>query len=276
MFDTPSGEQQFIYDQVAKIYLEFGKWPAWSFLEEQLERNDLNAEAVLRSIPIESSHSYSPLWPRRTPAPAPQDQVGLTIAGLMHVESAQLLVIEFLNLIDALGVCRESIRLDPFANERPKATRDRILHGRAPGSMRAPLVMPLLSREPATWLCVFEPLSAEWETVEMSPQIRRFAGVKTAEDYLDRMRLVLMGSPNPEQLFSSPFTLPASIDYLDVVWQLRFGKPLVVPPGVERSARLAFTATSAEEADTRLSALAELLKVSKDWAVTHSSDSAPS
>ena len=60
--------------------------------------------------------------------------------------------------------------------------------------------------------------------------------------------------------FRSPFTLPASIDYLDAVWRLRFGNRLVAPPGIERSARLAFTATSPEEADSRLSALAEVFK----------------
>jgi hypothetical protein len=54
--------------------------------------------------------------------------------------------------------------------------------------------------------------------------------------------------------------MPAAFDYLDAVWRLRFGEPLVVPPGLERSARLVLDVATAEEADTALSALAEVLK----------------
>ena len=61
-------------------------------------------------------------------------------------------------------------------------------------------------------------------------------------------------------VLTSPFTMPAAFDYLDAVWQLRFGQPLLVPPGLERSARLILDVATAEEADTALSALAEVLK----------------
>lgn len=59
---------------------------------------------------------------------------------------------------------------------------------------------------------------------------------------------------------NSPFTLPAAIDYLDAIWRLRFNEPLVEPPGLERSARIAFSVGTVEEADSALSALAEVLK----------------
>jgi hypothetical protein len=260
MFDPPTGEQQVVLDLVAGNYLKHGRWPAWAYLEEELDRRDINGAAAVQSFGRDARVGYSPLWPRRVPSPAPGDQVGLTIAGLIHVERAKLLVTEFVNLVDALGTCRDNIRLDPFANERPKAIRGTVLNGRITSIVRGPLVIPLLSKEPATWNCLFNPLSEDWETVELSPEIRRFAGVQSAEDYLERLHLSLLHETLPSESFFSPFTLPASIDYLDVVWHLRFGEPLVTPPGVERSARLAFTAASAEEADTRFSALAELLK----------------
>jgi hypothetical protein len=122
------------------------------------------------------------------------------------------------------------------------------------------MTVGLLQKEPATWHCQFNPPTEGWEEVELSPEVRRFAGVRTVEDYLSRLRLVLGHKDRAEPTFYSPFTLAASIDYLDAVWQLHFGDTLVSPPGVERSARLAFAATSAEEADSRFSALAELLK----------------
>ena len=99
----------------------------------------------------------------------------------------------------------------------------------------------------------------DWrEHVEIDPRYFRPAEVEAlcADASKARRRL----GWEPAVTFHSPFTLPAAIDYLDAVWRLRFANHLVSPPGVERSARLAFTATSAEEADSRFSALAELLK----------------
>lgn len=100
----------------------------------------------------------------------------------------------------------------------------------------------------------------------MPPEIRKFAGVRTVEDYLERTRALIVGEPATERLVlpPSPFTLPAALDYLDVVWQLKTGKPLLEQPGLERSARLAFAVTSGEEANSALSALSEIFK---NWRV---------
>ena len=122
-------------------------------------------------------------------------------------------------------------------------------------------MLELLGGEPPVWHCQVSQVSeSDWSLI-VSPFTRRFAGVASVEDYFQRFaQFVSFTDGQPVDDPVSPFTLPASFDYLDAVWQLRFGAPLVVPPGVERSARLAFTATTNEEADSRLSALAELLK----------------
>lgn len=134
-----------------------------------------------------------------------------------------------------------------------------MLAGRTP-ALNEPLVLPLFDHEPPTWHCQFAPTRENWETVVLPAALRRFAGVQTVPDYLERLASYLSGpAASHDEVLASPFTLVAAIDYLDAVWQLRFGDPLVMPPGVERSARLAFTAASREEADSRLSALAELL-----------------
>jgi hypothetical protein len=68
------------------------------------------------------------------------------------------------------------------------------------------------------------------------------------------------GAPEIERrIVPSPFSLPAAIDYLDVVWQLRFGKPLVRLKGAERTAQLAYDAGTADEFYGRMSALGETL-----------------
>ena len=262
MFDPPTPEQQLVFNSVAGVYLQHnGKWPAWAWLEEELERRDIDGAAVYSTFVHESSVGYGQVWPLRVPSPGPQDQIGLTLAGLAHADPARPLVVATLNLISALGTCRQNVTLDPFAAERPKAQRATVLQGRVDSSLYGGMVIKLLEKEPATWHCQFNPPTEEWEVVELSPQVRRFAGVQTVDDYLQRLKLVLGHKDEPERTtLRSPFTLPAAIDYLDVVWRLRFGEHLVSPPGVERSARLAFYATSAAEADSRFSALAELLK----------------
>jgi len=262
MFPSPTPEQQFVFDSVASVYLQHnGRWPAWAWLEEELERRDIDGAALYSTFVHESAVGYGQVWPLRVPSPGPQDQIGLTLAGLAHVDLARPLVVATLNLISALGTCRQNVKLDPFGGERPKIERATVLQGRVDFSLYGGMAIRLLEKEPATWHCQFNPPTEAWAEVELSPQIRRFAGVQSVDDYLQRLKLVLGHKEEPQSSsYHSPFTLPAAIDFLDAIWRLHFQRSLVSPPGVERSARLAFTATSAEEADSRFSALAELLK----------------
>ncbi len=111
-------------------------------------------------------------------------------------------------------------------------------------------------------MCQLVNASGDDWTLELSPQVRQFAGISGVEDYVERLAILLISetaAPAAAELVS-PFSLPASLDYLDTVWRLKFGQGLVVAPGVERSARLAFDVDSPEEADSALSALAEVFK----------------
>ena len=98
--------------------------------------------------------------------------------------------------------------------------------------------------------------------VELAPQVRRFADLRDVDDFLERLGSMMAEARQPSEapVLASPFTLPAAFGYLDTVWQLKFGNPLSVPPGLERSARLVLDVATADEADTALSALAEVLK----------------
>jgi hypothetical protein len=254
----PTPEQRLVLDAVGQLYLNNGRWPRWSWVEELLDDHELDALTVYRSFPTEFSVQYGYLGTARV-NPGPNDRVHLTILGLSHVEVAHSLVRSFLHLVSAFGTARRAMRLDPFADDQPIGRRESVLAGRTP-SLYEPLVIPLLTHEPPTWRCEFSPSPDAWETVSLPAALRRFAGVQSVDDYLERLASWLLPATSlNEEPLVSPFSLPAAIDYLDAVWQLRYGERLVSPPGVERSARLAFTATSAEEADSRLSALAELL-----------------
>jgi hypothetical protein len=183
------------------------------------------------------------------------------------VKAAEVLVADHCMLINILGIIRSGISLDPFANERPRVTMADVSRAlfTATGRPPAPIAssrLDFISHEPATWLCQLVDASDDDWTIELSPQVRQFGGIAGVEGYLERLALVLIPdtiSADAAQLVS-PFTLPASLDYLDTVWRLKFGDGLVVPPGVERAARLAFDVGSVEEADSALSALAEVFK----------------
>ena len=262
----PSAEHQLLLDEVGRIYLQFHRWPSWAYLEEFLERQGLNPAAVISSLPRETTYNYGYTWPPQTNL-VPQSQVGLTIAGLRHVKQAAVLVADHCMLVGVLGAIRSEISLDPFANERPQITMAEVSRAlfTTRGRPLAPIAsgrLDFIAREPSTWHCQLVHVSDEDWTIELSPQVRRFAGIASVDEYLERLTFVLIPDANSDGAFElmSPFTLPASLDYLDTVWRLKFGAGLVVPPGVERSARLAFDVNSPEEADTALSALAEVLK----------------
>lgn len=261
MVGLPNREQRFLLDEVATVYLNEGQWPGWAWLEETAERQSLNAAEIVATFPRVFSVGYSYLSPIRPTMPAPTDRIAVTVWGLSYVERARTLVDAFVNLLDALGTIRAGIKLDPFSDSRPIVTRAQVMEGRLPSPVWEARLMPLLTKEPATWSCVPTPSWESWETLQLTPELRRFAGVSSFDDYMERMGSYMTPPQSaPSRQSHSPFTLPASVDYLDVVWTLRFGQPLVVPPGVERSARLAFDASGPDEADTRLSALSELLK----------------
>jgi hypothetical protein len=261
MLAPPTSEQQSLIDVVARIYLEHGKWPTWQWLDETLERNGMDATSILASLPRTGSYGYGYLRPLN-PFPQPLGPVRLTVAGLSQVQNANVRVSAFIRFVGVLGTLRSKILLDPFGQDQPTIAKTDVLSVIFPSIAAGEELLELLSGEPPLWNSVVtQQEESGWVLLYVPPGTRRFAAVNSLEKYFEVFSEFLVTKEEPlDDNFVSPFMLPASIDYLDAVWQIRFQKPLVVPPGVERSARLAFTASNVEEADSRLSALAELLK----------------
>jgi hypothetical protein len=253
---TPDGE--LLFDVLADVYLKHGQWPSWAYIEETLDRRGCDPLRTLHGLPYELAVRYGYLFPVRAGTPNTNDRLGLTVAGLSYVDRAKPIVAGFLNFLDRLGEVRASATLEPFAETRPVVSRAQLLEGRLDVGVYGPVIFALFHHEPATWHSNFAPATAEWETVELAPELRRFAGVASLEDYFERLS-AWIGAPEPAvpRREHSPFTLGAAIDYLDLVWQRRFGSPLV---NATRRRAVAAPAAGPEEADSRLSALAELLK----------------
>ncbi len=258
---TPVAEQQLLLDEIGRVYLLHARWPTRAYLEEFLERHNLDARTVAFGFPKERVYGYG--WVRPIPLNVqPRSPIGLTIAGLHHVIDAAPLILPWVRMIGALGTIRSTVRLDPFAEEIPRASKSDVATFVAGTAALRGDQLDFLCCEPATWNCQVVDSSDEW-VIELTPEIRRFAGVGTVDAYLGQLHRLVAAKPprvtaTPE--FASPVTLPAWLDYLDAVWRLRFGAGLLVPPGIERSARLALDVEAVEEADSALSALAEVLK----------------
>ena len=58
LLPAPTSEQQILLDAVAGIYLEYGKWPTWQWLEEKLERDGFDAVSIVASLPRTHSYGY--------------------------------------------------------------------------------------------------------------------------------------------------------------------------------------------------------------------------
>jgi hypothetical protein len=261
MLPAPTTEQQSLIDAVARIYLEHGKWPTWQWLDETLERDGRDATSILASFPRTGSYGYGYLR-QLNPSPQPLSEVRLTVAGLSEVENAKVRISAFIKFVGVLGTLRSKVILDPFGQDQPMISKSDVLSAIFPSMAVGEELLELLTGEPPLWnSIVMQQDESGWILLYVPPGTRRFAGVNSTERYFEVIsEFLVTKEEHLDDTFVSPFMLPASIDYLDAVWQNRFQQPLVVPPGVERSARLAFTASNVEEADSRLSALAELLK----------------
>jgi hypothetical protein len=87
-------------------------------------------------------------------------------------------------------------------------------------------------------------------TVEMFLRVVNALGDRRAAAPFDPGRVVTVEIPAPHPV--SPLGMVAAFDYLDVVWQLKFGRKLLRVPSAERAARLALVVSTPEEFDNRL------------------------
>ena len=99
---TPVAEQQLLLDEIGRVYLGYNRWPTWAYLEEFLERHNLDTRTVAFGFPKDRVYNYGWMWPIFVNT-QPRAPIGLTIAGLHHVMDAAHLVLPWVRTIGALG-----------------------------------------------------------------------------------------------------------------------------------------------------------------------------
>jgi hypothetical protein len=92
--------------------------------------------------------------------------------------------------------------------------------------------------------------------------LRHFIDVTDVNDYLWRINAFLQPKVEepPVEITDPPLGLAASLDFLATVWMLKYEKPLLRLPSATVVTSLALEADTADEFDSRLSALGQVLR----------------
>lgn len=263
----PTSEQKLLLETIYRgrtlaNSTERRRWPILQWVEQELAvAHGLEAMTTMTSCPSVGGFggNYGWTWCDRN---QPGDEIGLSVAGMMHIPAAQREVALFIDTLAVLVESQRSFKPSPTEVIEPKINASTLVQC-LPSQWRLDAagvisVRDALRREPGTWHCHATP-DDDW-VLTLSPFLRRFADLGTPQKYLERV-VEIMSPPvaQPESLYPSSLSLSEAIDYLNAIWRLHTGRPLVRIGRAEAAAKLVLDCASADEFESRLSALCSLL-----------------
>ncbi|MDQ1294770.1 MAG: hypothetical protein QG608_2655 [Actinomycetota bacterium] len=259
---------------IAKVLDDKRVWPIWQYVDEYMARRGIDAAQVISTLP--SISGMGPQPPRYTLVsyggalpPGDDQRIHLTVAGLAHIDFLSDIVTMFLRSLTVLANGRARTSFDPDKVTEIVVPESDLINALRDSQRWLSLLPDLVRGEPGVWLTQYMPGNETF--VEDDPRrypswrpgkfLDWFVSCASIEDYLGRLVAVMRPpAPSAPMTAPSPLNLASALDYLDVVWRLKFGQSLVVLPGAEKTTRLAFDAATAEEFDNRMSALGDTLK----------------
>jgi hypothetical protein len=259
--------------------LRGGTWPVWQFVDLRLEARNVDAAAVLASLPqvgAAGARAYGLVWSSQNMANEmqPDEIVGLTVAGLGHVRGAGPLVSAFVHLLRLFGEAERDITPDPGRQVYAVVTSDQVttslLRDGEPGQPESRVhetvlkLHGLLSHEPySPWTGLSQSTGGDRWQVQLSNRLgllRALRGTATVEDYVAFVEEWLRPRPVPAvPRVISAMDLPNAADYLDVVWKIKTGGRLFKGLHLGSCARLMQACDSEDRFNSLTSALAEVL-----------------
>ena len=258
-------EQQLVVDSVAEAFLiEDCQWPFYDYVEGVLEEAGLDAIEVLHSFPTIGRWGYSAVaWNRNDSA---DSEVALTVVGMSHTSALRANVPVFFALLDYLAQRRRQVRPRPREVRNANVTSAEFDEHWRSGrrlSLSPRLTAQLREHEPGIgWSSrSLNPEDGSW-TTNVSRQILRFEGLKSLEDYIERLEgLIFEPAPALPPILPSPLSLAAALDYLNVVWRLTHDRQRLFRFTLaERTTRLAFDVQTPEEFAAHVSAFSDILR----------------
>jgi hypothetical protein len=265
----PTPEQKYLLDL---IYRGRGlassaskrRWPVFQYVEHELYRHhELDVMHTLATCPTiggpASGGNYGWTW---STTRQPGDEIGLTVAGMVHVLGAHGEVELFLAALAVLVETQRSFKPSPTEVEtveiRAIEMRDCLPPAWRVDAAGLASICAAFMHEPATWHCSVDPVD-DW-VLTLSPFVRQYARMDTSKAYLERVVAMLTPQAAPsEPLYPSPLSLPEAIDYLNAVWRLHTERPLLKIGRAEAAAKLVLDCATVDEFESRVSALCGIL-----------------
>lgn len=166
------------------VYAPFrdsGQWPHYGYIDKMLDRSGLDVREVLPSLPV---GLMRPDPARPSFFPQLQDEVALTIAGVAYCDGSDADVELFMQALRFFIEREDQFVPSPIDGDAVRAGSRELVGDLGMSSAEAARVYDLIRREigllgsggggPEDW------------SFELRPEIRRFRGVKTFVDYLER------------------------------------------------------------------------------------------
>lgn len=264
LLDRPADDALFLLGTVAEGYQTAGAWPCWQWVKQQLWLQSLDAEEILPGMPT-WKHGYRSVrggWSGQLPENA--DAVALTVHGMTCTEQpgTALLVRVFLAAINVGLSMQQGITPSVTQAVELKVPGEdfiREVNGQARTNLGVGQLFEMLRGEPSTWRGITMN-NGQWLMDLTDVRFSRYAGLQTGQDYLARLEQVV-GAPTPVPSMAAlpPMALPDALDHLDLAWRLVAKEHLVHVPRAAMAAKLTQPVASAEEFESRCSALADLL-----------------
>jgi hypothetical protein len=264
LLDRPREDALQMMEVIARGYETAGTWPCWQWVKQQLRMRSLDAEEIFQGLPT-WRHNYRPV--RSTTSgqlPENGDPVPLTIHGMapLATPGVQRLADAFLTAINLAIIMQRGITpsvTEPVELTVPAEDFVRLVNGQAGTDLKADQLFDVLRGEPATWRGI-NMNGGQWNWNLTDVRLSRYEDAGTVGDYLARLEETVGLSQVPPQAGSlGPMAVPDAFDHLDLTWRLVTGDHLVRVPRAAMAAKLTQPAGSAEEFESRCSALADLL-----------------
>lgn len=278
----PTEDERKLLDVVMEDHItRDGTWPIWQYVEAKLfQQHHLEAAPILAGTPRvavrQGIGSYG--WFRTSStmfsSPQPPDSIALSISGMARSRRGHPDVNRFVAMLRYLCERQRTFHAQPDAVQQINVASEDIRAALSSigenSSARTGFVWltsdddlqrlsKIIPEEPSTWNCTVT-AAGNGFVVNVAPFIRPYYAVTDVEDYVQRLVSEIAPKAPPAELsYPHGLALPEAIDYLNAVWREHSSAPLIKVPKAEVAARLSFTCTSAEQFDSQLSGLCQLL-----------------
>ncbi|MFD7736280.1 hypothetical protein ACFV6F_38610 [Kitasatospora phosalacinea] len=261
--DPLDGEQRLLLETVWKVFAEHGRFPNYQYVEYVLYKEQVDAQAVLRGLPVAQGPFQSAY--RMVGAESsggfiqPHAAVWLTIGALHHLddEKARAVCDLLLACMRAVTLAREGILKDPFGTFEVRAQLKDVLAVHPAPSDVVDRVVKIGQQ-------------GEWPGLRVDPAAGAFylrpgaltnADFASTGDYLAAVTAAAVPPWTPTPLsYTDARALPRAFTVLEITAELVLNRPgFVARPPMDRAVILAEPVTDADGFHHALTVLTDVL-----------------